>query len=1214
MRATPLMLAIALGLGVPATDAAAASSSRAADSSAKRSEALQTYFVLFEEPAAASFRGFTAKDGARPKLAGSSRVVTGARKYDPRSEAAKAYTDYLGDLRRIRLNDASAKIGRPLAPTFVYRHALNGVTLELSESEARALAAQPGIRSVTLPSPRYLQTDQGPQWINADEIWSGAATGIARRGEGIIVGVIDTGINRTHNAFAANGLSNPLGSFRGYCATNPSACNTKLIGLWDFTNGNTSGLADPTDTDGHGTHTAATAAGNAFSSYSGVAPNANIIAYKGCPGDKCETPALVASIEQAILDGVDVINYSIGGGPDDPWRYIGGAVNEDAEAFLAAREAGIVVAAAAGNDGPSPGTHSNPGNAPWVLGVAASTHDGNAPADRLADFSGRGPVIPFGVVKPDLTAPGVQIVSAGITGATSTATLSGTSMATPHVAGAAALLKSTNPALNADQLISALMLTARNSITWQGAQATPHEQGSGVPDLGLAARAGLYQDVTGAQFRAATINIYTGNAQTLNLPSLGHANCFRTCTLTRTFKQMPGAPAANYSFQFSLPAGASATPNLASFNASPAGQAITFTFNVDNPTLAGKWVYGTVTLVNNAGDGRPNLKLPVAIYATPFGSAAAALAGDQLDRTVTRERDHFDLDFSEMVAMPNARFATTALALPISTTQNITLDLTEDDAFDDVTVNFRRVFSVPATVPAEGAINYRIHVSTRAANNDIDLFVGRDSNGNGQPDDDEVLCTSAASDSNEDCVLSVKSEATDVNYWLMAQNFSGPGTAVKVDSYVIPMRAVTNTTLVATGPGNVPANAPYKVRVAYDDPSLIAGAERIGYVLMQPTPGTNAVEKAIHLTRTGSTFEPFALANGVARHVTLPAGTTHDKLYFDVPPNATQVTFRTTAGFGTVTLRAVHAANPTGPVIAAAPAGGVNAANAAVNQSLVLTAANGLQAGRWYVVPSNTGAGLGRVNITATIDTVGTVPALKPGSYYNSARSGHGVFFYPSGSEYALLWYTFLQDGSPTWYYVQGLQPGANGTWNGTVYRAAWNGNTNQLTAIGNLLMTPTSANTFRMSYNFDGFTGSEPMEAFLTGCPAPGGTPLNVSTHWFNAARPGPGYSVQVHPNYEFHAVFAFDGIGVPRFLVAERGGAFDTGGAALPLQQISGFSPLGAHGPTTRSTIGTLTRVYGANTITSIASAGTFTGAVSGNWNESGNMTALSGTQGCN
>ena len=101
-------------------------------------------------------------------------------------------------------------------------------------------------------------------------------------------------------------------------------------------------------------------------------------------------------------------------------------------------------------------------------------------------------------------------------------------------------------------------------------------------------------------------------------------------------------------------AGASITPNVTNFNSSPAGQAITFTVNVDNPALAGKWVYGTVTLTNNSGDGRPNLKLPVAVYASPFSTQAFANRFGLGQRNVTTERGVFELDVEGMVPLPSA--------------------------------------------------------------------------------------------------------------------------------------------------------------------------------------------------------------------------------------------------------------------------------------------------------------------------------------------------------------------------------------------------------------------------------------------------------------------------------------------------------------------------------------------------------------------------------
>ena len=128
MRATPLMLAtaIALGLGMAASDALAASPSQEA---VRKADGLNTYIVVFDEPAAARFRGFAATDKTRPRLAASSAAATGKRKFDARSPEAVAYVDYLSDLRRVRLADASRAVGRPLVPMFTYAHAMNGMAI-----------------------------------------------------------------------------------------------------------------------------------------------------------------------------------------------------------------------------------------------------------------------------------------------------------------------------------------------------------------------------------------------------------------------------------------------------------------------------------------------------------------------------------------------------------------------------------------------------------------------------------------------------------------------------------------------------------------------------------------------------------------------------------------------------------------------------------------------------------------------------------------------------------------------------------------------------------------------------------------------------------------------------------------------------------------------------------------------------------------------------
>jgi subtilisin family serine protease len=1220
------MLAIALGLGL-SSDMADAASPKAGVVAA--ADAKSVFIVSFEEPPAARFRGFPSSDKARPQLAATSPVATGARQYNARSVEAIAYTDFLDDLRQRRLNEAAVRLGRPLEPLFTYTHALNGMAIKLTPAEAQVMAEMPGVRAVTPEFTRFLSTNRGPQWIRADRVWSGAATGTANRGEGVIVGVIDSGINRSHASFAGAGIAAPPGGLRGYCVSTPAACNNKLMGLWDFTvgAGNTN---DPVDNDGHGTHVASTAVGSPFTrntvTYSGVAPRAHIIAYKACPDDSCQGSALIASINQAVADGVGVINYSIGSGPTDPWAAIGGSINDDSEAFLAAREAGIVVATSAGNDGPAPGTHGNPSNSPWVMGVAAATHDGNGAGDRLAGFSGRGPVIPLGVVKPDVSAPGVSIVAAGIAAgdSISTATLSGTSMASPHVAGAAALVRSVNPTHNASAVISALTLTARDTVTYLGNPTNPHDRGAGTIDASLAVRAGVYLDVAPGSFTTVASNPYTGGAQNLNLPSLGHGACFRTCTLTRTFRLMPGAAAANYTIQTQVTAGATLTPSQASFTSSAGGQAITFTANVDSAQLAGKWIYGSVTLTNTSGDGRPNLKLPVAIFASPFASQAAASSLAEVSRTVTRERGFFDLDLTDMVPMPNARFVTSTLVTPVSTTQTIAVDPTNSEPYDTPATNYIRILSVPATPASTGIpVKYRIRVTTRAANPDIDLFVGRDSNGNGQPDESEEACLSISPGSNEVCELTVNSESLVSTYWVMVQNYSGPGTGVTVDSFVVPMEPTPGSNLTATGPGTTASGANFKVRVAYDEPGLVAGAERLGFLLIQPTAGSTAVEVPIRLTRSGTTFEPFALTNGVGRDVTLPAGAAHGGLFFDVPPNATSVQFTTTASTGNVDLYVARVASPVAPTIAAAPAHDGNvatrAATAAGNESITLSGAN-LQPGRWYVVPSNPTAGTLSARVTATVTAPAPLAGFSSGQYVNLGRDGQGIFVDFAGpignpDQWVSVWYAYLEDGTPTWYYSQGAAPGPSGIWRAELFRVVWNGTATHAVDVGDLMITPTGPQSMTMSYNLDGRSGFEPMVRVGGGsCPQHSGAPLDASGHWFSPSLSGFGYSYLATGGSNPQEVFipyVYDGSGFPRWLYGQKN--FSSTSGAFTLQWFSGFSPLAPAVGLTGTAAGTGSRTLSATTVTDFGVNSTFGGALTGNWVQNRPVSLLSQRKNC-
>ncbi|MDW8479766.1 MAG: S8 family serine peptidase [Xanthomonadales bacterium] len=288
-------------------------------------------------------------------------------------------------LRRI-----GERLGRRLEPRLRMRVLLNAVSLELSAEEAAKVAAMPGVAAVTPVGLDHPLSDAGPAWIGAERFWQ---AGFPRsRGEGVVVGVIDTGIHESHPSFAATDAEgyvhvNPRGRFFGLCQGSPARCNAKLIGIHDFTD---EGDRQGRDLDGHGSHVAGTAVGNVLDSritgrtvelpirVSGVAPRASLISYKACRRDPpgCPWDALSAALDQAAADRVDVINYSIGGRARDPWAGLrpGGQGSPDARAMLEARRLGIVVVVSAGNDGPGPQTVLSPANAPWVLAVANASH------------------------------------------------------------------------------------------------------------------------------------------------------------------------------------------------------------------------------------------------------------------------------------------------------------------------------------------------------------------------------------------------------------------------------------------------------------------------------------------------------------------------------------------------------------------------------------------------------------------------------------------------------------------------------------------------------------------------------------------------------------------------------------------------------------------------------------------------------------------------
>lgn len=791
LRRLPLVAAIALATLPAAAFAQSMTQGRAGDSArvlrAADGRAIP-YLVRFEAPSlvAAAREGRLAGAGAGKRL-------------DVHAAASLAYLDGLRAAQQAFLQQASAALGRSLASVgaqFEFRHAYNGMVVRVTAAEARTLAALPGVAAVRAARSVPVATDRGPQLIGAPNVWNGTLDGVAdrifgdgfdgpatqpNRGEGIVAGIVDTGLNFAGPSFAATSGDyqhvNPLGAghYLGLCGPLPSPdwtpqCNDKVIGAYDFVSefmpdvlvddpGATNGPG-PVDENGHGSHTASTVAGNPVVAQvpggpklpiTGVAPRANLIVYNACytTGDgrgSCLYPSLVAAVNQAVADGiVDVLNYSIAGG-EDPWN------EEPSQAFLDAVDAGIFVAASAGNSGPSAGSTGHA--EPWAATVAASTHGrgafvnmlrvtgpspvppaleaipmtiptsaipltgavagplaynavdplqcspaaagsytgkivmirrgtctfvakvqnaeaGGAAAvvmfnnvagdinpnvagatipvavvplaqaesiaafyadagsadvrldypseattaapDQIANFSSRGPTA-FSLLKPDIAAPGSNILAAYSGEANSFGVISGTSMASPHVAGAAALVRKAHPDWTPAEVKSALMLTSKNEgiVTLPGATpSTAFEMGAGRVRADAAIGAGLVMNETSYRYLRAD-PARGGDPASLNVPSLGADSCVGRCTFTRTFRN-PGGATRSWNVSLDGIAGTVEPGNLTL--APGASGSVSFTLDVDGLDQ-GAYAFGEVGLTPDGGGQA--LHLPAAVFVDPF--------------------------------------------------------------------------------------------------------------------------------------------------------------------------------------------------------------------------------------------------------------------------------------------------------------------------------------------------------------------------------------------------------------------------------------------------------------------------------------------------------------------------------------------------------------------------------------------------------------------
>ncbi|TCC43564.1 S8 family serine peptidase [Kribbella sindirgiensis] len=310
---------------------------------------------------------------------------------------------------------------------------------------AGARSLNSGVTKIWLDGKVRPVLDKSVPQIGAPDAWKAG-----HEGSGVQVAVLDTGVDATHPDL-----------------------DGKVKQSQDFS-------GSPTGTEdhfGHGTHVAATIAGTgagAGGTRKGVAPKADLLVGKVLGDDGYGYDSwIIAGMEWAASEGAKVVNMSLGGEATDGTDPLSQAVND------ITAQTGTLFVVAAGNEGQDE-TVGTPGAAASALTVGAVDRE-----DKLADFSSRGPRLGDAGLKPEITAPGVGIIAARATGTDMGdpvdelyTAASGTSMATPHVAGAAALLAQQHPDWKADQLKNALVSTAKTQ-----AQQTVYQQGAGRVDL-----------------------------------------------------------------------------------------------------------------------------------------------------------------------------------------------------------------------------------------------------------------------------------------------------------------------------------------------------------------------------------------------------------------------------------------------------------------------------------------------------------------------------------------------------------------------------------------------------------------------------------------------------------------------------------------------------------------------------------------------------------
>jgi hypothetical protein len=650
-------------------------------------------------------------------------------------------------------------------------------------------------------------------------------------------------------------------------------------------------------------------------------------------------------------------------------------------------------------------------------------------------------------------------------------------------------------------------------------------------------------------------------------------SCREKCSFSRTVTDHAGGGTWTASAE-NFPTGAQVKIMPANFSLASGGSQTLEIEIALAPETIGAWIFGEIMLVS---PGLPDQHLTAAVFS--FGGDLPSRW--DIDSDLDGGWEEFQLE--QLSEMPSATFTAGGLVKPGEFTETLVQDSSRDNPFDGGQGVMTRWFTVP-----EGALWFHNRTPSSTAI-DLDLFVGRDSDGDGFADATELLCESTTPTTIENCDF-LSPDPGD--YWVIVQNWDSSdfeGDEATLISAVIGPSGESN--LAASGPGITGKNESFNVRLSWDNVNALPGEEWLGAAAI----GTNRDQPnnigiiPVHFNRTAiAAPETFPLMDGTLHRLALDGAAVHDRVFIDVPAGASSLTVMVKGATETqsnnLKLELVRldfddslndppfaTAPGNVPVVASATGSNGNGPSLTINGSM-------LEPGRWYAVLSNLIGIPFALDIRADVEFSGAPIPLHPGLWEPSSRPGlgQGYEYNFGGTSRALLWYTYDEDGQPVWFIAD--NPAVDGNiWTADLLRVTNDGSQQQLAPVGQVSVTLLAENDAMFSFTLYGESGTErmvPLSALT--CPEIDGLKKSYTALWFRGIDGLGGASIIVNALTQAQIHYLFDAVGMPRWLFVQDLDSPAPTNPEIPMLQFSGYCAVCSKAPVTSQPVGVLERSF--------------------------------------